>query len=277
MAIKFQCRHCGMTYKVKDELAGKKVKCKQCNKPMSIPGSAERSESGAPILRHQARERDFDLAVGDGEAIEQIENHITQFIHEPAWVFHELISDLVHLDVHVIKPTAEFNWYTLVTTGMSDMPMTVPDGAEHLCYAELVLHLPPDWRVSERAFKKDANYWPVYWLKSLARMPHEYETWLSVGHTIPNGDPPQPFDDGTEMCCWLLMSPVLLPDDFAVLEIDDEKAINFLMMIPLYREEVDFKLKHRVEGFVDRLEGLPLEQLFDFGRKNVCKKRFGIF
>ncbi len=274
MTIQFKCRHCGMKYKVKDELAGKKVKCKKCKKPMSIPMPAERTEDGTPILRHEARERDFEFATGDEEGIEQISNHISQYIGEPDWVFHELISDLVHLDVHVVKPTAEYDWYTLVTSGMSDRAMTVPEGAEDFCFAELVLHLPPTWPVSEKAFKNEANYWPVYWLKTLARMPHEYETWLSVGHAIPNGDPPEQFDDATGMCSWMLMSPFLLPDEFATLEIDDEKTINFLAMIPMYGEEVDFKLKRGIDEFVDKL---PLEQLFDFGRKNVCKKRFGVF
>lgn len=36
--IKFDCSKCGQTYKVKDELAGRKTKCRKCDVIMTIPG-----------------------------------------------------------------------------------------------------------------------------------------------------------------------------------------------------------------------------------------------
>lgn len=39
-----------------------------------------------------------------------------------AFVWHELVSDLVHLDVHVAEPTPARPYYTVVTSGMSDRP-----------------------------------------------------------------------------------------------------------------------------------------------------------
>jgi len=35
--FKFQCKGCGKKYKVEDDWAGKKVKCKKCNQKMNIP------------------------------------------------------------------------------------------------------------------------------------------------------------------------------------------------------------------------------------------------
>ena len=37
MAISFSCPQCGKGYKVKDELAGKTVPCKECAEPIRIP------------------------------------------------------------------------------------------------------------------------------------------------------------------------------------------------------------------------------------------------
>src|SRR2546426_119959 len=37
MAIKFACTRCGRQYDVGDDLAGKRVKCKECGEIVSIP------------------------------------------------------------------------------------------------------------------------------------------------------------------------------------------------------------------------------------------------
>jgi hypothetical protein len=39
MAIKFTCPHCGKSYSVKDQLAGKKAACKDCKKVLTIPAA----------------------------------------------------------------------------------------------------------------------------------------------------------------------------------------------------------------------------------------------
>ena len=83
----------------------------------------ERSESGAPIYRHKQREGQFEPAFGEEETIEAVSAHVEEFVGEPAHVFHEFLSDLVHVDVHVVEPRKKRNYYTLVTSGMSDRPM----------------------------------------------------------------------------------------------------------------------------------------------------------
>lgn len=237
----------------------------------------ERTESGTPIYRHQPRERPFELAEGDESAIEAITGHIEKHIGPPATVFHELLSDLIHVDVHLVAPTAERNYYTLITSGMSDRPMSPPEGAEELRYAELVLCLPPDWPLTDDAFNDEANYWPIRWLKTLARLPHEYNTWLWATHTVPNGDPAQPFADNTKLCCQLLLKPVLFPPAFHTLSINDQKTIHFLTVVPLYREEMNFKLSTGLDPLLARLDAVGVTELINIRRKNACKKWFGIF
>jgi hypothetical protein len=237
----------------------------------------ERSESGAPIYRHQRRERPFELAAGDERSIEAISRHIEQYAGPPARVFHELISDLVHVDVHLVEPTTERNYYTLVTSGMSDRPMPAPPGYEDSRYAELVICLPSSWQLTEEAFKDERHYWPIRWLKTLARLPHEYNTWLGATHTVPNGNPPQPFADNTKLCCALLLKPVLFVDGFQTLSVNADKVIQFLTLVPLYREEMEFKLKSGLDPLLDRLDAAGVTELLDVRRKNVCKRRFGLF
>jgi hypothetical protein len=238
----------------------------------------ERSESGAPIYRHAARDRNFEPAHGDAKSVEAIDRHLTRHLGPVETVLHEIVSDRVHVDVHVIKPAPNRNFWTLVTSGMSDRPMTVPAGAEKYRHAEVMLSLPPAWPLSQEAFKDERYYWPIRWLKLLARLPHEFETWLGTGHTVPNGDPAEPYASNTKLCCMMLAPPVLVPAEFRSLVVNDDKTIHFWAALPLYREEMDFKLKKGSDPLFDRFDQHGVSELLDPARKNVCpKKLFGLF
>jgi len=226
------------------------------------------------ILKHTPREKDFEFAVGDNDTISQVTDHIEKHIGPIENVFHEIISDLVHVDVYCIKPTLERNFYTLVTSGMSDKAMTVPEGLEEFRFAELMICLPPDWQLSQDGFKDEANYWPVRWLKKLARLPHEYDTWLGYGHTIPNGDPEESFAYNTKLSCMMISLPQMVSDPihFFELKINDIGKIHFYQVIPLYKEETAFKLKKGADALLDKFDEHGITGLVDIGRKNVCKR-----
>ena len=154
---------------------------------------------------------------------------------------------------------------------MSDRKMSPPDEASHLGYAELSLCLPPDWPMGNDAFKDEANYWPIYWLKFLARFPHEYQTWIFDGHTIPNSDPPEALNASVGFTGWLITFPLLADTKFITLEIDAEKTIHFLSIVPLFTSEMDFKLKKGAEKLQARLAKKNVAELIDVNRKNVTK------
>ena len=280
MPFPFTCPHCGAGYRIKDELAGKRATCKKCEQTMTLaPPEPEVTEGGSVVHRLQERAGELEIATGDAELIEAVGGHIAQYIGEPDSVFHEIISDLVHIDVHVVKPTPQRPWLTLVTSGMSERPMTTPEELEGMDYAELMMCLPPDWPIGEEFanFSDEENYWPIRGLKFLARLPHEYETWLGPGHTVPNGDPPAPFHDGTKLCCLLVVPPVGAKEGVEVLTLPDGRRVNFYSVLPLYKEEMKLKLRRGADALGAKLAELPLEQLFDPGRKNVAAKRFGLF
>lgn len=80
-------------------------------------------------------------------------------------VFHEIASPDIHVDIFIVEPTAERNYYTLVTSGMGAHRMNVPkELAEYkLERAEIVVYLPADWNISDH---EEKNYWPLRWLKN---------------------------------------------------------------------------------------------------------------
>ena len=120
-------------------------------------------------------------------------------------------------------------------------------------------------------------YWPLYWLKMLARMPVNYDTWLGYGHSIPNGDPAEPLADNTRLC-GVVLTPPLEDESFSRLTIDDKRAVYFWNLAPVYAEEMNFKLAQGADALLDRFSAADISDVVDVDRKNVCKKkRFGIF
>jgi hypothetical protein len=207
----------------------------------------------------------------------KIESYIEGHIGPVSCVYHEIVSDAVHIDIHVVNPSEKRNSYTLITSGMSDQPMTAPPGKEGYRYTELMLSLPAAWPISEDALQEDSNYWPVRWLKTIARLPHQQNTWVSLGHTIPNGNPPVPFSSATKLCGWILSVPLIFGREFGRLEISDEKTVNFYCLVPIYREEMEFKLRKGARPLVERLVRNGVNEIVNLNRQNVCKKRFGLF
>jgi hypothetical protein len=232
----------------------------------------ELSPSGAPLFDHPpagGQQGDFESPSEYAVFGKALVEHVTRHVGPPAWVFHELVSDLIHVDVHIVEPTPERNFYILFTTGMSDRPMQTPEGAEAYRFAEMMICLPPDWKLGQEDFKDESNYWPVRWLKLLARFPHQYETWLWMGHSVPHGDPPEPFAPNTQLCCALLSHPVCFDDTFSIVPVDDDTRIYFLALIPLYPEEMEFKLRKGMQALGELMDEAGVTEILDISRPNV--------
>lgn len=241
-------------------------------------GSAMRDKGSEMLSDVDAAFCDADDCVSPTRrTVEEIEKHVASCLGEPAFVWHEVVSSLVHIDVHVILPSREQPYYTLFTTGMSDREMQVPTDVKmrrELRFAELLLMLPSDWFDDPRSVSElhdERKYWPIRLLKSLARFPHECHTWLGFGHSVPNGDPPSPFVDGTGLCCALLVPPVRVPSGFYDLRLSDGRSINFYAVVPLYPEELQLKLMHGTNALLERFDSEGVSELLDPTRANTCE------
>ncbi|MEX2213225.1 MAG: suppressor of fused domain protein [Phycisphaeraceae bacterium] len=241
----------------------------------------ERSDGGSYIFRYKERTIPFQPTAGDGEHIERISDHIEKHIGPIHMVFHEIVSDLVHIDVHWVRPNNQRPYHTLITSGMSEAPMSMPTGegdAVVPAYAELCICLPSLWPLTQEDFKDERNYWPIRWLKTMARLPHEYDTWLWYGHTVPNGDPAEPVSKDSKFIGFVVLSPVSAPQEFTELKIDEDKSIYFFAIYPLFREEMDLKLCEGTDALIDKLAEHEVTEVVDVKRKNTCrKKRWGLF
>lgn len=231
------------------------------------------SKSENPVLHH----KDPKHGPVQGEShIEEISDHIEKTIGSIEMVFHEIVSDLVHIDVHHVKPTNEIPFHTLVTSGMSDIPMAVPK--QDICpHLELCLHLPEYWKVDMESFRDEKWYWPVRMLKFAARFPHEYDTFLGYGHTVANGNPPEPFDETLNFYGLIVLPSVILGEDFIALKINEKTQIQFLSVVPLYEEEMNLKLRRGCDALLNKFDKYNYIGIIEPDRKNFAKKRFGFF
>ena len=111
------------------------------------------SPGGSPIYRHKEA-TPWQAPKGE-ECLEQISDHIDKHLGKIESVFHEIVSDTVHIDVNYVKPTSDFPFIRLITSGMSDLPMSTPEGVDAPKFAELLATLPNDWRMDEESFKNE--------------------------------------------------------------------------------------------------------------------------
>jgi len=71
----------------------------------------------------------------------------------------------------------------------------------------------------------------------------------------------------------MLAPPVSAPAEFWRLTLADGRRLRFWSMAPLYREEVDFKLRKGAEALFDRFNKAGISDVVDPVRPNVCGKR----
>ena len=189
-------------------------------------------------------------------------NHVRQHFGPIASVWHELASPLVHIDVHIVRPTPPRPCLTLVTSGMSEKPMAVPGGVEGNRFCELMLSLPPDWPMGDDAFKDDRAYWPVELLKQIARLPRAQDTWIAEWHSVPNGDPPVPYAPGSPFVA-ALVTPMIRCEPAARTVVANGQEISLLAVIPLHAAELDLKLTEGAGALVDAFDRAGVNELLD--------------
>jgi Suppressor of fused protein (SUFU) len=231
---------------------------------MSAPEKAP-----ARILRHERRTGDSEIPGGSAEDYDAIAQHAETHWGKVETVFREFMSAYVHVDVLFVKVTKERPFHFLITSGMSDRPMPAPEGAEDYRYLEMVISLPPEWPLDDESFKDELNWWPVRWLKKLARFAHEYNAWAIWGHTIAKDEPPVRFAANTKFCSLQLCVPTLC-DAGALLRINDPKSVRFYSLIPIYLGKMEFALKSGGKSLIEKLGDADVAELLNLKRKNVC-------
>lgn len=217
-----------------EELEKRKIKCESC-----CDDDNGDNKSIAPEMYSE-------------DEIDIIEKHIEHYYGNFEFVFHEKVSPDIHVDICLIPPSEECNWYTLVTMGMGAHLMNVPNQLkeEQLERVELVICLPEYWKLDKEHLKDEKWYWPIRLLKELARFPGENNTWLGWGHTVSYDGP---LSYTTELCASILINPPCGNVGGNTCTLPDGEEVNFYQVIPLYRDELEYKLKNGTQKLLDKM------------------------
>lgn len=212
--------------------------------------------------------RDANPEMYKEEDMLTLEAHIQKYFGDCENVWHEIYSPDIHVDIYVIAPNEERDYYTLVTMGMGAHRMNVPaELAEYkLERAELMIMLPPDWKLTQEDMRNEQWYWPIRLLKSIARLPGEDDTWVGWGHTVALNEG-ETYADNTELCGTMLIGQQAADSEADVCRISGGEEVNFYQLIPLYLEEMEYKLDNDADALLEMMDDVSM--VVDIHRHNV--------
>ncbi|MEG0592910.1 MAG: suppressor of fused domain protein [Coprobacillus sp.] len=210
---------------------------------------------------------ELGLELYNEQELNELEEYIADNFGDFKEVFHEIASPDIHVDIAVIEPNEKDDYYKLMTMGMGAHRMNVPAEFDEykLNYAELMICLPKEWDIQS---DDENKYWPIRWLKSLARLPIDCDTWLGYGHTIAVGENHETLSDNNKFEGIGLVEAMDKNNESAILIMNKKKVVRFYQLVPLYGEEMDYKLKCQDIGkLLEKFDEKDLSFVVDINRR----------
>lgn len=143
-------------------------------------------------------------------------------------VWHEKMPQDPHIDVYCFSPGhAGRDFFTLVTSGMSDRPMPLPDG------------MPPELQKKRVELVFYCSSDKIEYAELLRRCAHyvfDNNTWLGAGHTMETHDIELLHSEDAQ--CLLFFPPPVIPDDSLSMRLQIEgDPVTLLWVIPITAQE----------------------------------------
>lgn len=222
------------------------------------------------MFKKNSKNNQLDYLYSEDE-LEKYEKFIIENYGEFKEVIYEIVSLDIHLDIIVIPPTEENNYYKLITMGMGAYEMNIPKelNRKKLCRAELVMYLPPTWNLKS---DKEEDTWPINCLKTLGRLPLKNNSWLGVGHTVSLDNNNSPFANNTKLCSMFLLPALNNKYKEPNLKIKNKGKINFYQLFPIYSEELNFIQNNDPIALFEKFDENDMEPIVNIKRKNYCAK-----
>ena len=202
--------------------------------------------------------------------LDELDSFIVDMFGDYKNVFHEIVSTDIHLDVCIVDPTEEDPYYKLVTMGAGVYKMQIPEQWQKydLDYAEYVIYLPKDWNLNS---SEETDYWPIRVLKDTARLPIWYNTWLCHGHTTQSDEEGSTYASNTDFNSVVLKFAENKKGDIRLI-MSSGKVINFYEVIPLYPEELKYKMDNDADALFEKFEEKGIQyRVLDIHRNNAMK------
>jgi hypothetical protein len=242
----------------------------------------ETSLGGSIVNRLDDRTLDYRKSARRPKHINEIARQLQPLLGEHYFVHEMPVENVVKVDLIVFPPHAGRASWTMVTAGMSDRPMNLPetltaDEQKHLELVELTINLPIDafaidaaGQVPDSQFRQGSSAWVVALMAVLAHLPHDYDTWLGAGSSIPNGDPAEPYASDVPFSGAIVAPTDQWPEAYRTIEASDG-PISILSVVPVYRDEMSFLLDKGFDALHSELEAFGFTEVIVESRPNIGK------
>jgi Suppressor of fused protein (SUFU) len=224
----------------------------------------EKTPDGTVIVRHNKVDRQIGFTDTPTAGFAQArEGAYEKLFGKALTVSHELVAHVPHIDVYVFRrtskrPEGDQSVYALVTGGMSDLEMTVPRAAKS-----------GPRRVELIFYCAEPREEYIAALRWVAHFPHDGKSWLGYGHTLPNGNPPEPFWGSSVLDTLLFVPPIVnkdrtLPEELKL----GGEPIHLLWVVPLTTAECNLKLEKGFAAIMDLFQKNHHPHIFDPNRNS---------
>jgi hypothetical protein len=222
----------------------------------------EKTPGGAAVIQHGKEAPKTPIGFTDqstagfGPARESVYQRL---FGEALSVSHEVFPLIPHVDVYTFRrKSGDRQVYALVTGGMSDLPMTLPGAATGM-----------PKRVELIFYCSEPREEYIATLRWLAHFPHTYKTCVGFGHTIPNGNPPEPFWGSDCLDTILFLPPIVRRDQGLADELSlGGDPVSFLWVVPLSGAECNLKLEKGLDAIMELFTQHRHPHVFDPARKS---------
>jgi hypothetical protein len=225
----------------------------------------KKSKGGSQIFEYDGERSDKGL-IGyqeelDSGFIQEREKVYDSLFGDSETVSHEILPMVPHIDVIIYKPGFQGrDFYTLVSSGMSDKKMNTPnDVSEKYSRAEIIM------------YTNEPKEFYINLIRHFARYPHKYETYLSYGHTIPNGQPAESLFLNSSLDTLVFIPTILSPDKSFTekLKKNSGKEVQLLHLTPITTNESNLKLEKGMDSLYDLLDKNKHSHIL-----NECRKPY---
>ncbi|MBI1837858.1 MAG: suppressor of fused domain protein [Flavobacteriia bacterium] len=168
----------------------------------------------------------------------------------------------------------ESNTKALVTNGLNEYFMNVPEKVKGREFNEIYFCLPSYWELQD--FENPDMNWVFEWIQKLAKHVVSKNTWFGSGHTIPCGNPFQALSPKMKQNHFFLCDPILLKEELQPFVFED-KTIYMLGIIPIFEEEMDYKQGKGTVKLLQKLNNHGVTEKLDNYRGTVMRSKWKLF
>jgi hypothetical protein len=174
---------------------------------------------------------------------------------------------LLRIDLHILNNS----YSVLMTNGLSDIFMPVPEPEKGREHNELYFCLPSYWDLDD--VKNPNMNWVFYWIQRMCRHIKEKNSWFGPGHTMACGMPFQNLSENMKCNHFFLNNPMLLENELQPF-VSAEKTTYFLAIIPIFEDEMDYKQGKGTQKLIKKLMTNGITEKLDDFRCTVLRSRW---